>query len=136
MTEEFARSAEMATLLSDLSKPVLALNATGGASATELVRLLGQNGTLVTYGGMAKQGVTVPTSALIFKNVSVRGFWLSQWNKTHSAADRQAVLDTLAELVRSKKLKLALERKPFAELPAVLSNVSAGFKNRKAVLVL
>jgi trans-2-enoyl-CoA reductase len=85
---------------------------------------------------MAKHGVTVPTSALIFKNISVRGFWLSAWNKSHSAGDRQAVLDTLAELVRSKKLKLALERKPFAELPSVLSNVSAGFKNRKTVLVL
>ena len=39
------------------------------------------------------------------------------------------------ELVRAKKLKASIERKPFAELPAILSTAHAGFKNRKTVLV-
>jgi trans-2-enoyl-CoA reductase len=135
VNEQFAASAEMKTVLSDLAAPKLALNATGGASATELVRLLGQCGTLVTYGGMAKQPVTVPTSALIFKDISVKGFWLSQWNKTHTAAQRGEVLSTLAELVRSKKLKLALERKKFSDLPSALDKAHAG-NGRKTVFVL
>lgn len=133
VTEEIARSAEMSKLLSDLPKPVLALNTVGGASATELARLLGEKGTLVTYGGMSKQPVTLPTSALIFKEISVKGFWLSKWVSTHSKEERQAMINAVSELVISKKLKLALERKSFSELPSVLAS-SSGFKGRKTVL--
>lgn len=34
---------------------------------------------MVTYGGMARLPAAVPTGALIFKNISARGFWLSRW---------------------------------------------------------
>lgn len=34
-------------------------------------------GTLVTYGGMSMQPVTAPTAAMIFKDITFRGFWLS-----------------------------------------------------------
>ena len=34
-------------------------------------------GTLVTYGGMAMQPVTAGTAAMIFKDISFRGFWLT-----------------------------------------------------------
>ncbi|XP_042100390.1 enoyl-[acyl-carrier-protein] reductase, mitochondrial isoform X7 [Ovis aries] len=41
-------------------------------------------GTMVTYGGMAKQPVIASASQLIFKDLKLRGFWLSQWKKDHS----------------------------------------------------
>ena len=96
VSEDFARSADFASVLADLPKPVLALNAVGGASATELARFLDHNGTLVTYGGMGKQGVVVPTASLIFKQISLRGFWLTHWNQTHPRADRQRTILALA----------------------------------------
>ncbi len=34
-------------------------------------------GTLVTYGGMSMQPVTASTAAMIFKDITFRGFWLS-----------------------------------------------------------
>lgn len=34
---------------------------------------------MVTYGGMSKQPLTLPTSSFIFQNVVCRGFWLTQW---------------------------------------------------------
>jgi trans-2-enoyl-CoA reductase len=135
VSEKFAASAEMKTVLSDLAAPKLALNGVGGASATELVRLLGQGGTMVTYGGMSKHAVTVPTSALIFKDITAKGFWLTRWNQTHSAAERSAILSTLSDLIRAKKLKLAIERKPFAELPKALETANQGFKGRKSVFL-
>jgi trans-2-enoyl-CoA reductase len=47
--------------------PKLGLNCVGGKSASELIRKLGQKGVMVTYGGMSREPVTVPTSLLIFK---------------------------------------------------------------------
>ena len=36
------------------------------------------SGTMVTYGGMSMKPVSVPTSLLIFKDLRLRGFWMSQ----------------------------------------------------------
>lgn len=31
---------------------------------------------MVTYGGMSKQPIIVPTSHLIFKGIALQGFWM------------------------------------------------------------
>ncbi|XP_053123026.1 enoyl-[acyl-carrier-protein] reductase, mitochondrial isoform X2 [Hemicordylus capensis] len=81
ITEEMLRKPEAKDLFKKVPKPMLALNGVGGKSATELLRHLQHKGTMVTYGGMSKQPVTVPVSALIFKNVKLRGFWMTQWKR-------------------------------------------------------
>eukprot|EP00873_Tetraselmis_striata_P004989 jgi/Tetstr1/425253/TSEL_015707.t2 len=68
-----------------------ALNCVGGASATKLAKMLSHGGTLVTYGGMSLQPVTLPTPLLIFKDIRARGFALSV-NCTR--AEKAALLDT------------------------------------------
>lgn len=50
-----------------IPKPKLALNCVGGNSATNLLRTLLHKGVMVTYGGMSREPVQVPTSAFIFK---------------------------------------------------------------------
>lgn len=50
-----------------LSSPKLALNCICGQNALEVLRHLAHGGTMVTYGGMSREPLTVPTSALIFK---------------------------------------------------------------------
>lgn len=55
----------------EMKKPRLALNCVGGKSALEIMRHLQNEGTIVTYGGMSREPVTVPTSALIFKDIKV-----------------------------------------------------------------
>ncbi|KAK6532213.1 mitochondrial 2-enoyl thioester reductase [Arthrobotrys megalospora] len=69
----------------------LALNCVGGESATNLARILGQSGHLVTYGAMAKSPFSVPASALIFKNICCHGFWISAWSKENEAAKSQMI---------------------------------------------
>jgi len=79
VTEEYANSFPMQRLISDLQKPKLALNCVGGDSTRTLVKLLGNDATLVTYGGMNKKPITVTTSPFIFNNLTMKGFWISKW---------------------------------------------------------
>lgn len=51
----------------------------GGRSSILLCRTLGNGGCMVSYGGMSKQPVQVPTGNLIFNDISLRGFWMSRW---------------------------------------------------------
>ncbi|TSK34908.1 Enoyl-[acyl-carrier-protein] reductase, mitochondrial [Bagarius yarrelli] len=120
-------------------RPKLALNGVGGKSATELLRHLQTGGTMVTYGGMAKQPVTVPVSALIFKDVKIRGFWVTQWKRDNKQYDGvlRFMLDELCTLIRAGKLTAPycseVEIKDFHK---ALDNAMKPFISSKQILVM
>jgi trans-2-enoyl-CoA reductase len=89
---------------------------------------------MVTYGGMSRKPVTVPTSALIFKDVQLRGFWLTRWVEQHTLAERQAMLDDLFDMIKTGKLKLLMESWKFNEFFAALEKAKQPAKDRKVVL--
>ncbi|PHH58915.1 hypothetical protein CDD82_2615 [Ophiocordyceps australis] len=84
----------------------LGLNCVGGKSATALARSLGDGGTLVSYGAMAKQPVALPVGLLIFRDVRFVGFWLSKWNAKDPTA-RKHMIDDILDLVRQGKFRNA-----------------------------
>eukprot|EP00899_Mesostigma_viride_P024532 jgi/Mesvir1/5263/Mv15377-RA.1 len=133
VTESYLAKPEAKRLLSDLPAPVLALNGAGGSSATELARLLGKGGTLVTYGGMSRKPFYIPASTLIFKGITVKGFWLTAWLQEHSAAERQAMLDKVTSLMASGKLATRVETNTFDDFNKALAKARSPF-NPKQVL--
>ncbi|KAG7336138.1 hypothetical protein KOW79_000831 [Hemibagrus wyckioides] len=139
ITEEMLRKPEIKDIFKACPRPKLALNGVGGKSATELLRHLQTGGTMVTYGGMAKQPVTVPVSALIFKDVKVRGFWVTQWkrdNKQNEEALR-FMLEELSTLIRAGKLSAPscteVEMKDFHK---ALDNAMKPYISSKQILVM
>jgi len=131
---DYAATHQFKKLLSDLPPPKLALNGVGGESATELARNLGQGGLMVTYGGMSKRPVSIPTSLFIFRDITLRGFWLTRWVSEHSMEERKAVLDELTSLVKQGKLKLFLETHKFSQFENALTTSHLPQRNRKVVL--
>ncbi|KAL0581437.1 hypothetical protein V5O48_000591 [Marasmius crinis-equi] len=77
----------------------LALNCVSGPTATAMAKLLGEDAHLVSYGAMSKQPLSLPTSLLIFKNLTAQGFSQAKWNETHSRADFEALVGTLAGMM-------------------------------------
>ncbi|KAI0101339.1 hypothetical protein GGR51DRAFT_333933 [Nemania sp. FL0031] len=82
----------------------LGLNCVGGKSAQTIAKTLGTGGTMVTYGGMARQPVALPTGLLIFKDIRFVGFWLSRWADGDKAA-KKATVSEILELVRRGKFR-------------------------------
>ncbi|XP_036600618.1 enoyl-[acyl-carrier-protein] reductase, mitochondrial isoform X2 [Trichosurus vulpecula] len=103
-TEEAMRKPEMKDFFKNFPRPQLALNSVGGKSSTELIRHLGHGGTMVTYGGMAKQPVTASVSSFIFKDIKLRGFWMSQWKKDHGTDKFKELILTLCDFIRRGQL--------------------------------
>ncbi|XP_055782224.1 enoyl-[acyl-carrier-protein] reductase, mitochondrial isoform X2 [Salvelinus fontinalis] len=137
--EETLRRHEMKELFKTCPRPKLALNGVGGKSATELLRHLQVGGSMVTYGGMAKQPVTVPVSALIFKNVKVKGFWVTQWKRTHSQEEGalRGMLDELCSLIRQGKLTApACSEVGLQDFRKALDTAMQPFTSAKQVLVV
>ncbi|MFI3244490.1 MAG: 2-enoyl thioester reductase domain-containing protein [Akkermansia sp.] len=90
-------------------RPKLASNCVGGDSATRLMDMLAPAGTMVTFGAMSKKSIKVPNGFLIFKNISLRGLWCTQWVKN---ATHEQVLDAymhLADIMAAGKLTQAID---------------------------
>lgn len=73
------------------AKIKLALNSVGGKSSSSIARKLDKNALMLTYGGMSKQPVTLPTSLHIFKGLTSAGYWVTELNKTNPEMKRETV---------------------------------------------
>lgn len=104
LTEEELRATK---LFKDnvLDKPSLALNCVGGKNSLEVLRHLKPGGKMVTYGGMSRDPVTVPTSAFIFKDLSFHGFWMTRWNEIADEKVKDVMMTDLVNLMCEGKLK-------------------------------
>jgi trans-2-enoyl-CoA reductase len=71
------------------------LNCVGGKPTSALMKCLSPSGHLVTYGGMSKQPLALPTSALIFKDIKFSGFWVSRWSDAHPDDKKKTVAEVL-----------------------------------------
>jgi mitochondrial enoyl-[acyl-carrier protein] reductase / trans-2-enoyl-CoA reductase len=83
------------------ARPRLGLNAVGGVSATRIAGLLGTGGELVTYGAMSREALKIPNGFLIFRDIRFRGFWLTNWLRKATAADRGEMFAHVFELARA-----------------------------------
>ena len=89
-------------------------NAVGGYSAQTMLRLLQPNASsvMITYGGMSKQPLVVPTGAFIFKDITLRGFWLTRWlerdERTTQGEGRRDMLHRVSTAVRDGVLRVPL----------------------------
>lgn len=116
-------------------RPQLALNAVGGDSALRLMDLLGRRGTHVTYGAMSRQSLKVPNKFLIFKELTLTGYWVTKWLEE---MEREEVLAAYAELaghVAKGALQQAVDREyPLEEAREACRRAQEGGRNGKVVL--
>lgn len=73
----------------------LGLNCVGGSNCTAMARKLGSDAHLLTYGGMSKKPVSLPTTLFIFKNLISRGFWITE----NSKKDPESKMETINAVV-------------------------------------
>src|SRR4051812_25588857 len=78
----------------------LALNAVGGENALRVAKCLASDGTMVTYGAMSLEPLSIPNGMLIFKNLRFTGFWVNKW---YDAATQQQRTETFAPLFEMAK---------------------------------
>jgi trans-2-enoyl-CoA reductase len=87
----------------------LALNSIGGESAIRLVNALSPDGTHITFGAMQFEAVRYPTRALIFNNITMKGFWMDKWFRAQSEARRTIMYDKLFDLMRKGIVKASVD---------------------------
>lgn len=89
--------------------PRAAVDSVGGDAAGDLLSLLGEGGTLVSFGSMGSPTVTLQAGDLIFKQATVKGFWGSAVSKAMDASTRGALFAELVQRIASGEVKLPVD---------------------------
>lgn len=107
------------------ARPRLAFNGVGGESALRLMNLLEPGGIHVTYGAMSRRPLTVPNGLLIFKDLQLRGLWVTRWIESAPRAELEAVYGRLAGLMVSGALSIPVAAAfPLEEFREALDEVA------------
>jgi NADPH:quinone reductase-like Zn-dependent oxidoreductase len=87
-------TARAAAAIGDTSLELI-LDAVGGDPAGQLASLLTTGGRIISYTARARQPVSIPVVDLIFRGLSVHGYWLNLWL---AQTPREAVAQTYRKL--------------------------------------
>src|SRR3981189_1554501 len=106
----------------------LAVDGVGDTSTTNLLGCLGEKAVHVFYSMMSGKPPIVPATHLIFRDISMRGFWLANWFKTARPDQITQMYDRLTPLVASGAISAPIAGTyRFAE---VAEAVAVASKNR------
>ncbi|MDR0534754.1 MAG: 2-enoyl thioester reductase domain-containing protein [Puniceicoccales bacterium] len=117
------------------ASPRLALNSVGGMSVATLIRTLGRDGVLVTFGGMTGDPIRFPTREFIFSNITCRGFWMDRWARSASREERDDVFGQIFENLRRGTLRMEVDSIwPLEKYAEALARAAAYGRNGKVLL--
>lgn len=91
------------------ARPVAAVDSVSGQASADLLALLGQGGVLVAFGSMSGEAMLLPPGELIFKDVTVKGFWGSTVSRAMTVADKRRLVGELIQRAASGELKLPVD---------------------------
>lgn len=83
----------------------LALDAVGGDATHRLARCLNPGGTVVSYGAVSRQRAALGVDQSVFRGITLRGFWLFQWNGARGGPVVTELLARLATAVAGGDLR-------------------------------
>lgn len=85
------------------------LDAVGGHTATEALKCLAKGGTMLIYGLLSLQDPSINAGLLIFRELTIRGFWLTDWMRRVNAETRQRVAQEVIGLLASGEVEMPVE---------------------------
>ncbi len=86
-----------------------AVDAVGGELGSRVASLLASGGTLVTYGVLSGQPITVDAGRMLFKETIMRGFWLSRWLRRAGPEKMGATFGALIPMLADGEVESPVE---------------------------
>jgi NADPH2:quinone reductase len=86
-----------------------AVDSVGGQASADLAALLGDGGALVSFGAMAGEPMQVPPGDLIFRDITVKGFWGSRTSREMAPETKQRLFAELVGRAASGELRLPVD---------------------------
>lgn len=113
---------------------VAAIDSIGGSASGDLLALLGDGGTLVSFGSMSGEPMQVSSGDLIFKQATIKGFWASRMGSVNGKT-RAELIGELIVLALDGTLRLPVEAiHDLVDIKAATTAALAGGRRGKVLL--
>ena len=91
-------------------KPKLLIDAVAGKNVDILANLLSDNATIINYGLLSEESIEINPHNTIFKNIILKGFWLSLWLNKMSLQEKNKLYHYLSELIIRKTVFTKIQK--------------------------
>ncbi|MDN5213926.1 zinc-dependent alcohol dehydrogenase family protein [Fulvivirgaceae bacterium BMA12] len=109
--------------------------AVGGSLGTTALECITRGGTFTAYGMLSLQNMALNTSLLIFKNITVRGFWLTSWLGSLSKEEMILVSKKVMTALATQQVKADVEASyPLEEIIKAIEHMESPGRNGKIIL--
>lgn len=130
--------AEVAKSVRDICGPVpplLAFNCVGGDSALRQLKCLAAGGTQITFGAMALRPLSIPNGLLIFKDIQIRGLWVTRWIESAPREEIDEAYTHLAGEMVSGRLHIPVDSThKLSDFRSALSRLSDPDRSGKVLM--
>lgn len=114
----------------------LGIDATGGSATDRIARSLAIGGTVVNYGAMSGEACKVYPASFVFRDVTLRGFWLAFWFRKATPEQQRALFGELVPLVVQGVLSAPVQATyPLSQIKEAVAAAASGGRNGKIVVV-
>jgi NADPH:quinone reductase-like Zn-dependent oxidoreductase len=114
----------------------LGIDAVGGKATMRLAQTLAESATIVNYGALSGEPCIVTPRELIFKDITLKGFWLAKWFRVTPQAKQIALLSELAGLIAAGKLSTPIQATyDVAQIKEAVTAAAAGERQGKILIV-
>lgn len=117
------------------AKILLGIDAVGGEATDHLASCLGEGGVLVNYGMMSGQPCQISAASFVFRDVTLRGFWLAKWYRSASPEDQKAVFGEIAKGIISGQLHTRIAATyPVEQIKQAVAAAASGERDGKILI--
>ena len=114
----------------------LGIDAVGGTATDRLAGCLAMGGTLVNYGMMSGEACQVGPASFVFRDVTLRGFWLALWFRKATPERQAAVFGEIARMISTGKLKTRIHATfDIVNIKDAVAAAAAGERSGKILVV-
>jgi NADPH:quinone reductase-like Zn-dependent oxidoreductase len=85
------------------------VDSVGGAASGDIAEILGDDALLVSFGSMTGEPMQISSGPVIFKQLTIKGFWLTKVRSTMSVGDRMRLVGELITLVAKGEIRLPVD---------------------------
>ena len=112
----------------------LGLNATCGPILKNMVPCLADGATLVTYGAMSREPFVLSNAHLIFRDIAVRGFWITGWYRRATPPEIQELFAAVCPMLKSGAIHCPIEaRYPLFQAPEAIRHAARESRTGKVL---
>lgn len=114
----------------------LGIDAVGSDATEHLARCLSEGAVLVNYGAMSGEPCQISPGSFVFKDITLRGFWLARWFRQASPDAQAKVFGQLVQWVAAGALKARVQ-KTFTvdEIKQAVALAASGAREGKILIV-